>query len=339
MLSKVRIAGVLCILGSAAPLASFAPPAPDFGPPGSAGAGLALRGDSVGARPRIDGARLLADLGALAHDSMEGRRAGTAGAERARRFVVRALGERNVPPLGAERTQPFALRPGGDSARGVNVLGAVTGTVHPDRYLLVTAHYDHLGVREREVFNGADDNASGTAALIALAGWFREHPARHSVVFVALDAEEAGLQGARAFLDAGLLPGEDILLNVNLDMVSRSEAGELYVAGTFHRPWLSPLVEEAGRVSGIDLIPGHDSPDLPASQDWTLQSDHGVFHEAGIPFLYFGVEDHPDYHQPGDDASEITPAFYVEATETVLDVLLLADARGEEILRARSTGG
>ena len=283
---------------------------------------------------------MLADLRVLAHDSMEGRRSGTPGAERARRFLTRALEERGIPALDGMRVQPFEFSGRRDTLRvqGANLLGVVPGTVHPDRYLVVTAHYDHVGVRDGEVYNGADDNASGTAALLALATWFRRNPARHSLLFVAFDAEEMGLQGSRAFVEDPPVPLERIVMNVNLDMVGRGEKGELYVVGTHPRPFLTPLVEETARASRVRLLRGHEGPGVPAGDDWTLQSDHGSFHAAGIPFLYFGVEDHPGYHHPSDDPEHIPGAFYLEAVETVLDFLLLADRSGEAILGSRENG-
>jgi hypothetical protein len=109
-------------------------------------------------------------------------------------------------------------------------------------------------------------------------------------------------------------------------MVSRSEAGELYAAGTHHSPSLTPLVEQVAQNAEVSLRIGHDTPGLPPGDDWTLASDHGPFHEAGIPFLYFGVEDHAGYHAPTDDFEAITPAFFVAAVETILDFVRLADS-------------
>jgi hypothetical protein len=306
---------------------------------GTAGASL-QQADPFGQRPRIDGERMLGDQRALAHDSMEGRRTGTPGIERTRRFLHRAVEERGLGLVDGERTRSFTFvgRQDGVPYEGVNFHALVPGTVHPERYVVVSAHYDHLGVRDGEIFNGADDNASGTAAILALADWFSRHLPRHSFLFVLFDAEEMGLQGARAFIGDPPVPLDRILMNVNLDMVSRSEERDLYAAGTFHYPFLTPLVEEVAATSGVNLLRGHDRPDLPPGEDWTMASDHGPFHQAGIPFLYFGVEDHPGYHAPSDVVEEITPAFYIEAVETVLDFLLLVDRRGERILDARSGG-
>ena len=71
---------------------------------------------------------------------------------------------------------------------------------------------------------------------------------------------------------------------------------------------------------------GHDSPDLPPGDDWTQLSDHGAFHSAGIPFLYFGVEDHADYHEASDDAERIEPRFFVNAVATIIEAIEAVDA-------------
>jgi len=291
------------------------------------------------AAPSIDGEQLLTDLRTLSSAEMEGRRMGSAGHARAQAYIRQRFTEAGLEPLGAGGFDlPFRFVPRGDSVEqdGVNFAGVVRGTAESARYIVVTAHYDHLGIRDGQIYYGADDNASGTAALFALATHFREAPPRHSVVFVALDAEEVGLRGARAFVADPPLPLDAVALNVNMDMVSRSEAGELYAAGTYHYPFLTPLVERVRQRAPVTLLLGHDRPDLPPGDDWTMSSDHGAFHEAGIPFIYFGVEDHPGYHNPGDTFDAITPAFYVRAVETVLDFVREADRELEAIHAARA---
>lgn len=287
---------------------------------------------------RIDREALLRTLSVLAHDSMEGRRTGTPGNERARGFLLLRFDQLRLEPVGLTRSQEFEFtdRRDGEAHEGLNIMGMVPGTRHPERYIVVTAHYDHLGVRNGEISNGADDNASGTAALLALADYFRDNRPAHSIVLAALDAEEMGLEGARAFVEQPPVPLDRIVMNVNLDMVSRSQAGELYAAGTYHYPFLGPLVEEVAADAPVSLLRGHDSPDLPPGDDWTTASDHGPFHERGIPFIYFGVEDHGGYHNPTDTFENITPEFYVAAVETILDFLLVADRDGQAILEERS---
>jgi Zn-dependent M28 family amino/carboxypeptidase len=193
--------------------------------------------------------------------------------------------------------------------------------------MVITAHYDHVGVRDGALYPGADDNASGVAVLIELARHCRRSPWMHDAIFVALDAEELGLQGARAFIASPPIPRERIAINVNLDMVSRNAARELYVAGTYHRPALKSVLEPIAAKAPIKLLFGHDRPKQPAGghDDWTMQSDHGAFHAAGIPFIYFGVEDHPDYHKPTDTADKIDKGFFGEVAETIRAAITALD--------------
>lgn len=275
----------------------------------------------------IDSIVLLRDIGVLAHDSMEGRAVATPGNAKARAFLERRFREIGLQPVEGTFTHPFTFSRRDAQTNGVNLLGMVRGTAEPDEYIVVTAHYDHVGVRDGEVFNGADDNASGTAALLQIAQHFVRNRPRHSIIFAALDAEEVGLQGARAFVADPPVPVSSIILNVNMDMVGRNDRGELYVAGTYHYPQLLPIVERVAAGAEVRLIPGHDRPNAAnPSDDWTSASDHGPFHAVKIPFLYFGVEDHADYHRATDEMRGIQPGFYARAVRTVLSAIRAADA-------------
>jgi Zn-dependent M28 family amino/carboxypeptidase len=214
----------------------------------------------------------------------------------------------------------------GAGRRGANVVGFVRGTATPERYIVVTAHFDHLGVQGGELYPGADDNASGAAGLLEIARFFARSPARHSLIFAGFDAEEIGLQGARAFVARPPVPLDRIALNVNLDMIGRNEADELYAAGTHHYPFLADPIRAVAARSDLTILIGHDRPNVPGEDDWTGLSDHAAFHRAGIPFIYFGEEDHPDYHRPTDTFERIDPGFLVAAVKTVIDLLLEVDA-------------
>ncbi len=293
-------------------------------------AALALLSTAVSlpAQGRITPDEVMRHARILAADSMEGRLINTPGSAKARAYLLREFEAAGLQRVGAEWGHPFQRLNLRDSSHtpGVNVVGVVRGRVRPEQYIVVTAHYDHVGVRNGEIFNGADDNASGTSALLAIAKRVAAAPLQHSVLFVAFDGEEGGLAGARAFVDAPPVPRAAILLNVNMDMVGRSERGELYVAGTWHTPRLRPLLEPVAARAPLRLLFGHDDPTGPRRDDWTSQSDHGAFHRAGIPFLYFGVEDHPDYHRPTDDAERLMPEFFAAAANTVHDALGALDA-------------
>jgi Zn-dependent M28 family amino/carboxypeptidase len=193
--------------------------------------------------------------------------------------------------------------------------------------MVVSAHYDHVGVRDGQVYPGADDNASGVAGLLALAAMCSRNPWRHDVLFAAFDAEEMGLQGARSFVASPPVSRDRIALNVNMDMISRSDAREIYIAGTAHRPELQVVLEPVAARSKATVRFGHDRPGEKARgvDDWTMQSDHGAFHAAGIPFVYFGVEDHRDYHRPTDIIEKVNAAFFMHVVATIFDATQALD--------------
>jgi Zn-dependent M28 family amino/carboxypeptidase len=278
---------------------------------------------------RVDAGELMRVVTELASPRYEGRLTGTPGGRAARDFVRQAFTAIGLEPAGTSGfEQPFEFTHSSRGSRtkfaGVNLIGAVKGTTSSRRTIIVTAHYDHLGVRNGRMYPGADDNASGVAALLAIARYVKAHPLAHPVLFAAFDGEELGLAGSKAFIDRPARPLREIALNVNLDMVSRNARNEIYAAGTYHHPWLKPLVEDVQQRAAVRVLFGHDRPGT-GDDDWTLQSDHGSFHRAGVPFIYFGVEDHPDYHQPTDTPDKIGPVFFRNVVEMLLDAVLAFD--------------
>lgn len=270
------------------------------------------------APPTINHQQLLRDLSVLAADSMEGRLVGSRGSERARRYIEQAFRDAGLIAFGDSYEHEFTFGgPNGGQRTGTNVIGLVRGQGRSRRTIVVSAHYDHLGIRTGRIFNGADDNGSGTAALLELARIFSADPPEHDLIFLATDAEEEGLQGARAFVADPPIPLERIALNINMDMISRSDS-VLYAAGTNHYPNLRSPLQALIRIAGVTLRLGHDDSVRTDEEDWTSASDHGPFHQRNIPFIYFGVEDHVDYHRPSDDFSNINPEFYERAVETIL---------------------
>jgi hypothetical protein len=275
----------------------------------------------------LDSARLLGDLNRLAHDSMAGRAAMTPGNAKARLWLESEFRRVGLEPVEGRFTHSWvraARRAGADSVRGANVLGLVRGRVTPARVLVVSAHYDHVGTRNGQIHNGADDNASGTAAVLAMAAHFKAHPPAHTIIFALWDAEEIGLLGARAFVDAPPVPLASIVANVNLDMVGRNDRNELYAAGATPWPAMRPVLESLVPQAAVTLRLGHDSGG--GQDDWTDQSDQGAFNAARVPFVYFGVEDHPDYHKPTDDPERIQPGFYYRAARTISAFVQRLDA-------------
>ena len=287
------------------------------------------------ALPRLDSALLVRDLHVLAADSMEGRRVGTPGGARARAYLTSRLRQAGVRALGDSLASPFKTTTrGGAEISGTNLVGVVRGTRYPDRYIVLSAHYDHVGVRNGQVYPGADDNASGTAAVLAIAAWLTAHPPANSVIVALFDAEESGLLGARAFVAAPPVPIGQVVADVNLDMVGRNEKGELYAAGGAPHPVMRPLIAATTAVAPVTLIAGHDAG--TGRDNWTNQSDQGAFQAEGIPWVYFGVEDHPDYHRPTDFPDRIEPGFFFRCATTVAEFVRRLDAAADEVARARA---
>ena len=266
----------------------------------------------------IDAKQLLRDVEILSADDMEGRLVGSPGGIKARNYLVKRFNEIGLVEIGGKTLQPFPYT-GRDKVevQGANVFGMLKGTKHPDKYIVITAHYDHLGIRNGVIYNGADDDASGTSAIMAMAAYFKKHPTENSLIFVAFDAEESGGVGSKKFVAEPPVAKESIVMDVNIDMIGQNDKNELYASGTYHYPFLKPHLEPIAKDAKVKLILGHDRPEQ-GQDDWTFQSDHGSFHREKIPFIYFGVEDHKDYHKPTDDPETITPAFFGLAVGTML---------------------
>jgi len=268
------------------------------------------------------GDRALEDVRTLSADDMEGRRAGGPTAYNAVMYIAKRLQD-----MGLEATlHPFHFtRRDGEEIHAFNLMARIEGTQPGGKVIVVMAHYDHLGEKDGVIFNGADDNASGVAGLLAVAESFTKERPKHTVYIVALDAEEMGLKGATAFVKVPLVPLETIGLVVNFDMISKSARGELYAAGGSRFPWLRTRLERLSATAPVSLKLGHDTDADGEQNNWTYQSDHGVFAKAGVPWVYFGVEDHPEYHKPTDDFATVPRDFFLRSVKTVVAACRLFD--------------
>ncbi len=302
---KLRLAA-LSSAAAALVLAACAPTAPPTGPAAS--------------QPSAMQAQLLEDVRILAADDMQGRDTGAPGGAMARTYLIGRLEAHGVAAPAMGREQPWEMqgrtREGPRTFNGVNIIGVIPGTRVTDKYIVVTAHYDHVGVSNGEIYNGADDNASGVATMLALAADLKRQAPEHSVLIVALDGEERGLLGAKHFVEAPPVPLTSISMNLNFDMTARAETdGKLWVTGTYQNPNLRPILEPIPANGAVSLAFGKDTPQDTGEDNWVEASDHAAFYRAQIPFLYLGVNYHPDYHRPSDDFEKITPSVFISATE------------------------
>ncbi|WP_181898308.1 M28 family peptidase [Alteromonas aestuariivivens] len=280
-------------------------------------------------------ASAITDLRNLSADVMGGRKPGTEGHERARNYLLARYKQLSLEPFKPGYLQRFSLSRGFSQTDAYNVVGWIPGQTNEQDYIVITAHYDHIGGRGTRIFNGADDNASGVSALLALAAYFTTHTPEHSLVFVATDAEEAGLKGSQAFLAEPPVPVDSILLNINLDMLGNGgRRGELFAFTSRHShqslsDWLTNYIqghcaEELRLKKGRSRQVSGVTPAGPKI-NWRKSSDHYSFDRADIPYLYFGTSVHQHYHQPSDDFQHINAEFYQTAVTTVIQITALLD--------------
>lgn len=266
----------------------------------------------------INSVSLLQDLTELASPAMAGRATASAGNEKARYYILQRLQQIGVKPCLQDYLQEFEFKKAGQAIQGHNVLACLPAAAEHQASapaLLLSAHYDHLGLRAGKVHPGADDNASGVAALLALAEELQRQPLQRPVILAFFDAEELGLEGAWAYVRQPDFKPAQLALMVNLDMIGRGDKGELYASGSYHYPQLQPLLSQLAASSTLPRLRlGHDRPEQ-GQDDWTQQSDHYPFFNKGVPYLYFGVEDHADYHGPGDTADKIPADFYLATVQ------------------------
>lgn len=261
---------------------------------------------------------LLKSVEILSSDEFEGRRTDTPGSEKARQYIISKFKELDVAPLGEQYEQAFFHKGRKKEYNGQNILGLIKGTKNIDSYIVLTAHYDHEGIKDGEIYNGADDDASGTSALFAFAEYFQTNPPEHSVILAAFDAEELGLIGSTYFVDNSIVPLEQIKANINMDMISRSDSNILWVLGPRYYENMRPLVTDIAAIENFKVEIGHEG--LDNKTNWTNSSDQAAFHNKGIPFLFFTVDDHPDYHKPTDDFENIDQEFYLTSVNTIISV-------------------
>ena len=209
-----------------------------------------------------------------------------------------------------------------------NVAGLMIGRVPElaDEWIVIGGHHDHLGAIPVSggdtVYNGADDNASGTAGVLELAERFalRWRPTRRSLLFITFSGEEMGLLGSRALFEKELLPTGRIVFMINLDMIGRNPNQVVRIFGTGFGLDLREIVKAVGerhdlpyRFAGIGTIP--------------LNSDYGPFFDAHIPYLSFFTGEHEDYHQLTDHADRLDYERMTELLEMVTEIIEDLDAR------------
>jgi Zn-dependent M28 family amino/carboxypeptidase len=248
----------------------------------------------------ITPSKILSDVQWLASDERQGRHYLSDEARQAANYIATKWKDSGLVPLTGKSSMYLPIS---DFRASPNVVAMLEGT--GDSYVLITAHYDHLKPRRRgedKIYNGADDNASGTAALIAIADALTSLQIKptSSIVLVAFTGEEAGFLGAIDFVQSSPIPMRSIQALINLDMISRGEENTIFLEGAADAPRIARALSKANESIGLTIIRGKHP-------DWLQRSDQAPFLDVGVPSVFLSVEDHEDYHRVSDETDKIMP--------------------------------
>ncbi len=201
-----------------------------------------------------------------------------------------------------------------------NVIGYIEGTTIKDTFIVLTAHYDHLGMMGKTIFPGANDNASGVAMMLDLAAYFSKNPCKYSIAFMAFAGEEAGLIGSKQYTDNPWdeLPLEKMKFLINLDLMGSGEKGMAVVNATLFPDYFNKLQQANG---------AQDKKYLPAfkSRGKSANSDHYWFVERGVKgFFFYLMGNYSHYHDINDTSKNlILSEYYAKSFLLIRDFILL----------------
>ena len=277
--------------------------------------------------------RLQEDIFNLAGDEMEGREPGTNGEIKARDYLINRMREIGLNPKGTDGfIQAFTYFEKANqnevAVQAHNVIGFIDNSAN--KTVVITAHYDHLGYGgsgskykgPRQIHNGADDNASGTAALLELAHLIKNNKIKehNNFLFIAFSAEEKGLLGSKYYVMNPSLNLNEINYVLNMDMLGRMEPG---MALTIEGLGSSLIWESSLKEIECDAFP------LTLKKRENGPSDHAAFYEVAIPSLHFWTGKHDDYHKPSDDAEKINFEAESQIISFIEALILLVDSKGK----------
>ena len=254
-----------------------------------------------------------------ASDYFQGRETGTLGQKRAVTFLREFYQNRNIKAAQGTQDyfQPMELTIKGQAIATENVVAIIEGKSKPEEYIVISSHLDHEGIKNGEIYNGADDDGSGTVALSEIAEAFQaaaaegNGPAR-SIIFLHVSGEEKGLLGSRYYTENPLYPLANTVANLNIDMVGRTDPKResknrnyVYLIGTDRLSTeLHQISEQANDATiKMDLDYTYNAADDP--NRFYFRSDHYNFAKNNIPVIFYFNGTHADYHKPTDTVEKI----------------------------------
>jgi len=285
----------------------------------------------------IDSITVRKHLYTLASDEMEGRRAGTAGIEKAAQYIeseFKRMGLKTFGDLPTYRqTLTFLPRRAKDSITSSNIIGVLEGKSKKDEIVIISAHYDHLGIRSKEgvldsIYNGANDDASGVTGVLALAEYFKKVGNERTIVFAAFTAEEMGLIGSTYFGKG--IDASKFVAGINLEMIGKTPSfgpNTAWLTG-FDRSDFGKIIQKNLVGTGYQLF-----PDPYKNYNLFFRSDNASLARLGVPSHTFSttpIDVDKDYHQASDEAETLNM--------TVITQTIQAVAKGtESIINGKDT--
>jgi len=280
-----------------------------------------------------------------ASDYFRGRETGTKGQKIAVDFLRDYYISQNIPPAkGSEQYfQKMNLIIKGNSVDTENVAAIIEGSEFPNEYIVLSAHLDHIGTHDGQINNGADDDGSGTVALMEIAEAFKQasiqgHPPKRSIVFLHVSGEEKGLLGSKYYVENPLYPLTQTVANLNIDMIGRldpkrddKDPNYIYLIGSDKLSQELHDISEAinDKYSKLKLDYTFNADDDP--NRFYYRSDHYNFAKNNIPVIFYFNGTHEDYHQPGDTPDKINYPLLKKRTQLIFYTLWELANRKERI--------
>lgn len=288
----------------------------------------------LSAYKEIKAADLKKNLYVIASDEMEGRDTGSPGQKRAGEYMVnyyKNLGISYPKALGSyyqKVPSDFMKKRGGDSLPdSENILAFIEGSEKPEEIVVISGHYDHVGTKNGVVYNGADDDGSGTVAVMEIAKAFQSAKKagkgpKRSILFLHVTGEEHGLFGSDYYTSNPVFPLANTVVDLNIDMIGRDDPENrgkqyVYVIGSeMLSSQLKIINEQANKkTNNLELNYKYDDPSDP--QRLYYRSDHYNFAKNNIPVAFFFDGIHEDYHKPTDDVEKIDYDLLAKRTQLI----------------------
>lgn len=274
----------------------------------------------------------------VASDEMQGRNTGEPGQKKAGEYLIQQYKAMGISyPKGAKSFyQPipstyFKTQFSPKLGDSENIWAFIEGTDKKDEILVISAHYDHVGMKNGEVYNGADDDGSGTVALLEIASAFKKakkagNGPRRSILFLHVTGEEHGLHGSRFYAENPLFPIANTITNINIDMIGRrgydkeKNDNYVYVIGSDRLSSDLHRISEEANTKYIGMELDYKYNDLNDPNRFYYRSDHYNFAKNGIPAIFYFNGVHDDYHKPTDTPDKIDYPLLAKRTKLAFAV-------------------